>query len=220
VAAALVAFGTARVVAGDLATLHRRAEELGRVRTVVVATRDLPLGSSITTDDVASVRLAGGVPEHALANVDDAVGRIVAVPLVDDAPVLAGNLAPRDRTGLDGLVPPGMRAVRINAEDGLAPELGDAVDVLATFDPSIVLEGGGGEPTLTVARAALVVGLHGPDDGTNGFPAGGEAGITLLVTDDEAHRLAFAAANGVLTLALVPPEDACCKPSSLGSSKG
>jgi Flp pilus assembly protein CpaB len=215
-AAVLVAFGTARVVASDLATLHRRAEELGRVHTIVVAARDLPLGASVAPADVTTAQLAGAVPERALTDADDAVGRTVAVPLVADAPVLAGNLAPRDRTGLDGLVPPNMRAVRIDADDGLVPEPGEVVDVLATFDPSIVV--GGGEPTLAVARAALVVRVHHADDGS-GFPAAGGAGITLLVTDDEAHRLAFAAANGVLTVALAPPEDACCKRSSSGSSK-
>ena len=44
---------------------------------------------------------------------------------------------------------------------------------------------------------------------------GDGVGVTLLVTEDEARGLAFAAANGVLTLALAPPEDACC--TSTGS---
>ena len=35
------------------------------------------------------------------------------------------------------------------------------------------------------------------------------------LTPDEARGLAYAAANGVVTLALAPPEDACC--SSPGS---
>ena len=32
--------------------------------------------------------------------------------------------------------------------------------------------------------------------------------MTLLVTEEDAPRLAFAAAAGVVTLALAPPEDA------------
>jgi Flp pilus assembly protein CpaB len=41
--------------------------------------------------------------------------------------------------------------------------------------------------------------------------AGGQGsalGVTLLVTEEDAPRLAFAAAAGVVTLALVSPEDA------------
>jgi hypothetical protein len=36
----------------------------------------------------------------------------------------------------------------------------------------------------------------------------GSVGVTLLVPEEDAPRLAFAAAAGVVTLALVPPEDA------------
>ena len=35
-------------------------------------------------------------------------------------------------------------------------------------------------------------------------------GVTLLVSESEAGPIAFAAANGVLTLALAPPESVCC----------
>ena len=69
------------------------------------------------------------------------------------------------------------------------------------------------DPTLSdrregqvVARAARVLAVEADDDAL----ADG-AGVTLLVTEDEARGLAFAAANGVLTLALAPPEDACCR---------
>ncbi len=39
-------------------------------------------------------------------------------------------------------------------------------------------------------------------------------GVTLLVDRDEAERLADAQANGVLTLALVPPEEAASLPAA------
>jgi Flp pilus assembly protein CpaB len=39
------------------------------------------------------------------------------------------------------------------------------------------------------------------------------AGVTLLVTESEARVLAFAAANGDLTLAIAPPESALHSPS-------
>jgi Flp pilus assembly protein CpaB len=129
---------------------------------------------------------------------------VVAVPVVEGAYVVTGNLAPRRRRGLDGVVPRGMRAMRIVVTDALRPRPGAAVDVLASFDP-----GGAGERddgTVVVAAGVTVVG----SDRRSGSGAGrtGAAGVTLLVDPHQAQALADAQANGVVTLALVPPEDA------------
>jgi Flp pilus assembly protein CpaB len=130
-----------------------------------------------------------------------AVGRVVAVPVLKGAALLAPNLAPAARTGADGLVPIGYRAVRVQPEDGLKPPLGAVVDVLASLDPTVVEHTGAD----LVARGARVLAV---DTATDASSEG--VGVTVLVTEDEARELAFAAANGVLTLALAPPEDACC----------
>jgi Flp pilus assembly protein CpaB len=84
------------------------------------------------------------------------------------------------------------------------------VDVIASLEISI----DGAARAEVVARAARVLAI---DDGADGAPTGAadDVGVTLLVTEDEARGIAFAAANGVVMLALAPPEDACC--SSTGS---
>ena len=203
-AAIVVAIVTAVVVGGDLATLHRRAQSLGPERNVVVAARALPIGTALTTADVATVRRhASQLPEDTMSSVDDVRGRVVRVPLLEGAYVSPENLAPRDRTGLDGVVPPGMRAVRVVVE--VAPPLhpGAAVDVLSTFDPAVAT---GGEPTLLVAAGAPVLAV---DEGSD-VSAG--TGVTLLVDEADARRLAFATATGIVTMAIVPPEDAAPGP--------
>ena len=43
--------------------------------------------------------------------------------------------------------------------------------------------------------------------------------MTLLVTENEARAIAFAAANGSMMLALAPPEAACC-PSATTNPSG
>lgn len=220
--ALLVALATARFVAADLATLHRSARALGAPRGVVVASHDLPLGALLDPTDLRIVRSASErFPSGTLGDERDAVGRIVTVPVLAGAPVLEGALAPGDRTGLDGLVPEGRRAIRIADDAGLAPAPGAVVDVMVTIDPSLVAAAGGGDPTVIVARAALV--LPSAPTAATARPGGGapsdDSGITLLVTEDEAKRLAFATAHGVVTLALAPPEDACCRTSSSGSSR-
>ncbi|MGQ0826561.1 MAG: Flp pilus assembly protein CpaB [Actinomycetota bacterium] len=208
-AALAVAAATATVVGSDLAALHRRARELGAPSPVVVAEDDLVLGAVVGADAVRTVfRYASAIPPDAVTDADDAVGRVVLVPLLAGTVVLGGNLAAADRPGLTGLVAPGTRAIRIEPIDGLRPPVGAVVDVLAAVDPTL-----GGPATSVVARAARVLAVD--DGGTDEYTGNGRAGVTLLVTEEEAHGVAFALANGVLTLALAPPEDACC--GSLGS---
>jgi Flp pilus assembly protein CpaB len=208
-AAVVVALGTARVVATDLATLHRRAADLGPMRSVVVAAGDLPLGATLRRSDLDVVRMHESmVPKGALRDRGAAVGRVVAVPVLRDAAVLARHLAARERSGLDGLVPEGSRAIRVVTDDGLRPHHGDVVDVLVSLDPSMVAEAGGGEGALTVARGARVLAVDG--EGATAVEVTQGPGVTLLVTEQEAHAVAFAVANGALMLALAPPEAACC----------
>lgn len=214
-AAVVVALATARVVATDLAALHGQARALGEPRPVVVAAHDLALGATVRRGDVAVVTLhASAVMDGALDDADDALGRVVAVPVLRGAAVAGRHLAARGRRGPGAVVPPGSRAVRLVTADGLRPPRGSVVDVLVSLDPTLVVEGGGGEPAITVARAARVLASSRAE------AAGGGGAVTLLVTEAEAHRLAFATANGVVTLALAPPEDACCTTSSSGSSRG
>jgi len=233
-AALLVALATARFVATDLAALHRSARALGSPVDVIVAAHDLPLGSTVGRDDTRTVRVAtDDLAPGTLHDESAARGMTVAVPVLAGAPVLERALAPRDRSGLDGLVPNGSRAVRLADDAGLAPRPGSVVDVLVTIEPGLVAEAGGGDPTVVVARSALVLSSDAayaagvraapaPDStGNSGgvTPSPYDNGVTLLVTAAEAKRLAFATAHGVVTLALAPPEDACCKTSSSGSSR-
>jgi Flp pilus assembly protein CpaB len=143
-----------------------------------------------------------------LRHVDDAVGRVVTVPVVRDGFVTGANLAPRRRTGLDGALPTGTRAMRVIARDALRPRAGAAVDVLASFETSV---GDDGIPadidagaTATVIAAGVTV-LRAEHVHT---AEGNALGVTLLVSPRQARALAFATTHGQLALALVPPEEA------------
>lgn len=209
VAAVVLALVTARLVATDLSRLHREASSSGPRVSMVIASRDLPLGITVGPDDLSVRRVhRSEVTPGALRSIDQGVGRVVTVPLLGGSPLIGRALAPRDRTGLDAVVPPGMRALTVTTDDGLHPAAGSLVDVLVTFDPTRL--GMNVEPTITVAAGALVIGTG--DSKPAGVALGqGEAGkarVTVMVSAEIAKRLAFAAANGVLTLALAPPEEA------------
>jgi Flp pilus assembly protein CpaB len=93
--------------------------------------------------------------------------------------------------------------MRVVIEGGVRPRPGDPVDIYATFDPQTV--GADAEPTLTVAHAVPVLAVdHDDGIGTDGH--GASIGVTVLVSPDQARRLAFATAAGTLALAIAPPE--------------
>src|SRR5262249_30252096 len=122
------------------------------------------------------------------------------------------HLAPRRRTGLDGIVPATMRAIRVTVSGALRPRAGAAVDVLASFDSPGTASASDGPATVVVAEGVLVLGTDAHASGGTG--RGDALGVTLLVSRDDAARLADAQVHGVLTLALVPPEEATPIPRS------
>lgn len=207
-AAVIVAVVTAVVVASDLAALHRRAHELGPERTVVVARRDLPLGRTVAPGDLREREVhASQLPSGVLRSSADAVDRVVQVPVLRGSFVSARQLAPRRRQGLDGAIPRGMRAMRVVVADAVRPRAGASVDVIASFEDAASTPSEGSTdvlPATVVARGVFVI---ASDDArtSEGLRA---LGVTLLVTPREARALAFASTHGVLTIALVPPEDA------------
>lgn len=207
VAAAIVAIATAAYVGDVLASLRRQDAAFGRVHAVLVASRDLPLGTRMRASDLATRHVRGeSIEPGALHDRADAVGRVVVSPLLLGAEVTNRHLTARRRDGHDGVVPVGSRAMRVVIEGGVRPRPGEPVDLYATFDPQAV--GTDAEPTLTVARGVPVIAVDADDASTGPGSHGRAIGVTVLVTPDEAKRLAFATATGTLALAIAPPEEA------------
>ena len=208
-AALIVALTTARVVGGDLATLHRRASTLGPLHSAVVAAHDLALGQTVTARDLSSeTRYASQLPPEALTTPQDAIGRVVVVPVLRHALVFAHHLAAADRTAADAIVPRGDRAVHLAAKDGFRPPAGTIIDVLAAFDPTAVTVEGSTDEAVVIAAGARVIAVD--DDTSNGASNGASAGVTVLVTENEARVIAFAVATADISFAIAPPESACC----------
>ncbi len=202
--AAALAIVTALSVAHALADLHRQRVRLGPRVDVVIARHDLPLGAVVRPADVTTRRAFARVrATDALSVTRTAIGRTVLVPVLRRQPVTARNLAPRHRTGLDGAVPPGTRAVHLLADNGLHPRAGAVVDVIVAYDPTRV---GAGNRSVEVAAAGALV-LGSDPGGTSPGTDRALGGVTLLVTAREASRLAEAAADGTLMLALAPPDE-------------
>ena len=217
VAAVIVVIATAAFVASDLAALHRRAADFGEPRPAVVTRRDLQVGATITRADVTTRTIySSQLPPGIFDDERAVVGRVVTVPLLRDAFVARGNVAARHRSGLDGAIPAGMRALRIVVTDAVQPRVGAAVDVLASFEDQgfsglpdaddaesldEVLEG---DDTATIVADGVLVLDVGAASSASGASA---RGVTLLVTPAQARDLVFAVTRGFVTISLVPPED-------------
>jgi hypothetical protein len=168
--------------------------------SVVVASRDLPPGSTIGADDIrVTAWPANGLPPDSMTDVSAIVGRSLAVPVRERTPVLAPMLV-----GPDALAASSRASIAVPvrlSDPGAAILLasGDLVDVWATSDT-------GPRVATRVAASARVVAVPRPSSGTASLGAGGGSGglVVLAVPEGTVPGLAYAAATARLTVALLP----------------
>jgi pilus assembly protein CpaB len=177
---------------------------------VVVAAADLSLGSELKKEDLTVVSFpAGQVPDGTFAKPQDIVGRGLIVPVVKNEPILSAKLASKEAgAGLPPVIPEGMRAVsvRVNEVVGVAGYVlpGTRVDVVATQSPT-------NSPVDTTSKVVLAnvqvltAGMRMEQE-EKGKPVQVTV-VTLLVTPEQAERLALASTEGKIHLALRNPLD-------------
>jgi pilus assembly protein CpaB len=173
-----------------------------KLAQVVVAAGPLKLGQRLTPDDLKLVGWpADQVPKGSFSRKEDCVGRALIAPVVEDETILEQRLAPREAgAGLVVAIPPGLRAMSVGVDDVVAVAgfvaPGTIVDVMVTGGSQ------GGPVTRTILEhvRVLAVGQQVQAD-INGKPQTAPV-VTLLVTPEQAERLALAAANGKIHLVL------------------
>ena len=178
---------------------------------VVVASADLSIGAELKAEDLAVMQFpAGKTPEGAFARPEEIAGRGLIVSVVKNEPILNAKLASKEAgAGLPPLIPDGMRAVsvRVNEVIGVAGYVlpGTRVDVVATQSPS-------NQPTDMTSKVVLAnvqvltSGTRLEQDQKDGQPVQVTV-VTLLVTPEQAERLALASTEGKIQLALRNPLD-------------
>lgn len=172
---------------------------------VVVAARDLALGSVLTSADVKLVAWpAEAVPPGYATRVEDVVGRGVIQTVSANEPLLASKLADKEAGGgLSITIPEGMRAVSVKVDEviGVAGFVlpGTRVDVLVTLNATSEREEISTRVILQNVQA-LAAGQTIQRD-VNGEPQTVTV-ITLLVTPEQAEQLTLASTEGRIQLAL------------------
>ena len=125
-----------RLVESRLASLATRPKA-----QVLVAARELPIGTMLSSSDVKPAAWQGDIPPQAVTKIEDIVGRgVTANASILVNPVLETRSATKGAgAGLAATIPPGMRAVAVRVNDfvGVAGFVvpGMRVDVLISGLP-------------------------------------------------------------------------------------
>jgi pilus assembly protein CpaB len=201
-AAAVAGFSTLRFLSTRPVTTV--TAPAARKATVVLASRDLPVGHRIAAEDVRTVEWpADLVPSGYNSQTADVVGRGLITAVRTNEPLLASKIAePGSGAGLPIVIPEGQRAMSIPVDQvvGVAgfATVGTRVDVLLTIQPpgqnetvtQIILQ------NLTVLSTGQV---YQRDE--RGEPITVNV-VTLMVSPEQAERLSLATSQGRIQLAL------------------
>jgi pilus assembly protein CpaB len=176
----------------------------------VVAARPLPMGTLLSTDDVKIVAWPARTPlTGGFTRVDQVTNRGVTTALGENEPLTDRKLAPAGAGGgLPPSIPQGMRAisVKVNEVIGVAGFVvpGTHVDVVLT-----VRTGSEGSMSRVVVSNVQVLTAGTRSDQQNAKESQPIASsvVTLMVTPDDAQRIALAGAEGQIILMLRNPLD-------------
>jgi pilus assembly protein CpaB len=177
---------------------------------VVVAASDLQLGEALEADDVKVVQFPEGqAPEGGFKDTAEILGRGVIAPLVRNEPILSAKLASKEAgSGLPPIIPEGQRAVSVRVDDviGVAGYVlpGTRVDVMTTVSPTDQ----NSDMTTKVILSNVQVLTAGTriDQDQENKPVQVTV-VTLVVSPEQAERLALASTEGKIQLALRNPLD-------------
>jgi pilus assembly protein CpaB len=176
---------------------------------VVVAAADLAVGTKVTDHDIRILKFPQStVPPGAYQTKEKVLNRGVILPVGRGEFLLPSKLAAANAgSGLPSLIPQGMRAVSVRVNDVVSVagfvQPGSRVDVMSTG-----ASGGGGErQTATVLENVLVIAVGKSLDRSSTENTQAASVITLLVSPDDAQKLALASQEGRIQLALRNPLD-------------
>lgn len=178
---------------------------------VAVAAKALPVGTMLMASDVrlvpwpASSPVAGGY-----SSVEEVVNRGLIAPVVENEPLTSSKVAvPEAGAGLPPTITAGMRAisVKVNEVTGVAGFVvpGTRVDVVVTLSSG---QNNDSQSRVVVSNVQVLTAgtKFDQEQARDGKPVPSTV-VTLLVTPDDAERIALASAEGSIMLTLRNPLD-------------
>lgn len=184
--------------------------------SIVVAVGPVPRGMTLAPEMLTTRQWPEDfVPDGAVFQIEEAVGRTVWVPLVEGDPIVESKLATLGAgRGLAAMIPKGMRAVTIqtpNVATGVAGFIlpGNKVDVLWALGQSRHDDPTGGGSTVTLLQNVEILAVDQQIEvsNENRVDPSDLRSVTLLTSPADAAKLDLAQNKGTLRLSLRNPED-------------
>jgi pilus assembly protein CpaB len=188
-----------------LSSAQAYTKNLNRVAVAKVA---IPVGTKIIPEQVMVVQFPKeSTPDGAFESPEKLAGRVAITNIAPREPITEARLAPEGTAGgLSAVIPEGYRAMTVKVDDvvGISGFImpGTLVDVVVVIDPAE--KAGMQDPISKIVLQNIKVLANGqnidkPEDQreTNSVKA-----VTLLVTPEQAEKLALAASEGKLQLVM------------------
>jgi pilus assembly protein CpaB len=188
-----------------LSSAQAYTKNLSRVAVAKVA---IPVGTKIIAEQVMVVQFPNeSTPDGTFEAPEKLVGRVAVVNISAREPITESRLAPEGTAaGLSAVIPEGYRAMTVKVDDvvGISGFImpGTLVDVVVTIDPAE--RAGMQDPISKIVLQNIKVLANGQniDQPENQREANSVKAVTLLVTPDQAEKLALAASEGKLQLVM------------------
>jgi pilus assembly protein CpaB len=171
-------------------------------KSVVVAAREIQLGSALTADMLRVVEWPrGSLPDGVVEKKDDVDGRVVKTTLQRNEPVLLNKLAPLGtKGGLSSVIGEGKRAitVKVNEVIGVAGFAlpGNLVDVMVNTKDEA------DKPVSKIVLEQILVLAVAQEANRDETKPKVVSAVTLEVTPEQAEKLDLARSIGSLSLVL------------------
>jgi pilus assembly protein CpaB len=188
-----------------LSSAQAYSKDLNRV---VVAKVAIPLGTKIIPEQVMVVQFPKeSTPDGVFESADKLTGRVAVTNIAAREPVTESRLAPEGTTGgLSAVIPEGYRAMTVKVDDvvGISGFImpGTLVDVVVVITPGDT--GMQQDPISKIVLQSIKVLANGQniDKPESEREANSVKAVTLLVTPEQAEKLALASSEGKLQLVM------------------
>ena len=170
---------------------------------VVVATQGLDLGTKLTQEDLKIVQWpSNALPEGHASDPAEVIGRSIIGDVHINEPILASRLAESGLHGMIPLIPSGMRALSVKVDEVVG--VAGFVTPQTRVDVILIMRPPGSEEAMGKVILQNIQALASNQQITEsdtGEPIVSTV-VTVLVTPEQAERLALAATQGKIQMAL------------------
>jgi pilus assembly protein CpaB len=195
--------------------LQSRLQPVEVTSNIVVAAKKLEMGTRITKEDIKLAKWPKASPiEGTFNDINNVVDRALMVPVQVNEPILNSKLASKESgAGLMALIPEGMRGLSIQVDSVIGVSgfviPGSRVDLILTAVPPEDVKGAKGKEMgskIILENLEVLAAGQNLQRDVDGKPQTVQ-NVTLLVTPDQAQRVALASQDAKIQLTLRNPMD-------------